>query len=278
MKKRVYILLLTAVFIVGLALLLYPSFSDYWNSIHQSRAIADYAEKVKTMDGQKYDKIWQEASEYNSKLNNRNNLFSLSDEERAVYSSTLDIGGTGIMGYIEIPAISVRLPIYHGVDDGILEIGIGHIEWSSLPVGGENSHCVISGHRGLASSTLFTNIDKLKEGDLFMLRVLDEVLSYRVDLISIVEPEDTEKLMPQKGKDLCTLVTCTPYGVNTHRLLVRGHRVETKEAETVFITSDALQTDPLIVAAVIAFPAILIIFTVIMIPKGKSHTKQKKKS
>ena len=172
------------------------------------------------------------------------------------------------MGYIEIPSIKVALPIYHGTEDTVLQHAIGHLEWSGLPVGGKGSHCVLSGHRGLPSAKLFTNLDKLAEGDTFILRVLDEALTYEVDQILIVEPQDVDALRIIDGGDYCTLVTCTPYGINTHRLLVRGHRVEnTEEAHTVYVTADAMQIEPLLVAPAVAIPILLVLLVMLLRPK-----------
>lgn len=259
-KKNLSSIILVLIFIIGLSLLLYPSFSDYWNSFHQSRAIASYAQTVTTIDDDQYEKMWAQAQEYNTTLAKKQNRWVLSEEEYEEYESLLNIGGTGIIGYIEIPNIKVSLPIYHGVDEAVLQIAVGHIEGSSLPVGGEGTHCVISGHRGLPSAKLFTNLDEMEEGDLFMMRVLDETLTYEVDQIRIVEPEDLSALEIEEGKDLCTLVTCTPYGINSHRLLVRGHRVENLEsASSIRVTADAMQIDPVMVAPVIAVPILLIL-------------------
>lgn len=259
-KKNLSSIILVLIFIIGLSLLLYPSFSDYWNSFHQSRAIASYAQTVTTIDDDQYEKMWAQAQEYNTTLAKKQNRWVLSEEEYEEYESLLNIGGTGIIGYIEIPTIKVSLPIYHGVDEAVLQIAVGHIEGSSLPVGGEGTHCVISGHRGLPSAKLFTNLDEMEEGDLFMMRVLDETLTYEVDQIRIVEPEDLSALEIEEGKDLCTLVTCTPYGINSHRLLVRGHRVENMEsANSIRVTADAMQIDPVMVAPVIAVPILLIL-------------------
>ena len=278
-KKGNFItLLLVLILLVGLSLLLYPSVSDYWNSLHQTRAIAAYAEEVANLDNDAYDQLWQDAASYNQSLLTRSNTYLLSDEQKAEYARLLDVSGLGIMGYIEIPEIDVSLPIYHGTGESVLQIAVGHLEWSSLPVGGESTHCVLSGHRGLPSAKLFTRLDKLKEGDRFMLRVMDRVLTYEVDRILIVEPEDTSALLAEDGKDYCTLVTCTPYGVNSHRLLVRGHRVENAESSSsMYITADASQIEPLIVAAVIAVPVLLILLIIVMIPGGKS-TKKKNRS
>ena len=259
-KKNLSSIILVLIFIIGLSLLLYPSFSDYWNSFHQSRAIASYAQSVTTIDDDQYEKMWAQAQEYNTTLAKKQNRWVLSEEEYEEYEGLLNIGGTGIIGYIEIPNIKVSLPIYHGVDEAVLQIAVGHIEGSSLPVGGEGTHCVISGHRGLPSAKLFTNLDEMEEGDLFMMRVLDETLTYEVDQIRIVEPEDLSALEIEEGKDLCTLVTCTPYGINSHRLLVRGHRVENLEsASSIRVTADAMQIDPVMVAPVIAVPILLIL-------------------
>lgn len=252
--------LLILVLLLGLSLLLYPSFSDYWNSMHQSRAIATYSEQVANLDVENYDHIWADALRFNQDLLLRENVFALTEEDTADYTRQLNLDGNGIMGYIEIPAINCSLPVYHGVDEAVLQIAVGHIEWSSLPTGGVNTHCVLSGHRGLPSAKLFTNLDQLQEKDLFMLRILDELLTYEVDQILIVEPHEVDALLVEEGKDLCTLVTCTPYGVNSHRLLVRGHRVEnTPETVELRVTADAVQIEPLIIAPVIAAFLLLVL-------------------
>lgn len=262
--------LLVLILIAGLSLLLYPTFSDYWNSLHQSRAISSYAEEVANLDEDQYESIWLAAWEYNRSLLSRDTGFALSQEQEETYRQLLDVSGLGVMGYIEIPAIDCALPIYHGTDESVLQIAVGHLEWSSLPVGGESSHCVLSGHRGLPSAKLFTNLDKLQTGDVFILRVLDEVLTYEVDQILIVEPQETSALTIVEGEDLCTLVTCTPYGINTHRLLVRGHRVENAaEAKTIRVTADAIQLEPLVVAPVVAAPILLLLLIVLLLPKPR---------
>lgn len=258
MKKHFSTILLIGILIAGLSLMLYPSFSDWWNSSRQSRAIAGYAQEVASLDGEKYDKIWQEALAYNQALLQRENPYLLSQEQKDQYESLLDLGGSGIMGYIEIPAIGVSLPMYHGTSESVLQIAVGHLDWSSLPVGGEGSHCILSGHRGLPSARLFSDLDKLVVGDTFTLGILDEVLTYEVDQILIVEPQDTKALAIEPGKDLCTLVTCTPYGINTHRLLVRGHRVE-NEKEAARVTADAVPIEPLVVAPMVAAPILLVL-------------------
>lgn len=260
LKQNLITVILVLILLTGLSLLLYPTVSDYWNSLHQSKAIATYSEAVAEIDDNNYEMLWEEAKEYNERLKEKKNHLYLNDEEREEYESLIDVSGNGIIGYIEIPKISVALPIYHGTDEGVLQIAIGHIEGSSLPVGGAGTHCVLSGHRGLPSAKLFTNLDELVIGDEFVIRVLDETLTYEVDQIRIVEPGDLSDLEIEEGKDLCTLVTCTPYGINTHRLLVRGHRVENKkEAKSIRVTADAIQIDPQLVAPVTAVPMLLIL-------------------
>lgn len=259
-KRNLSNIILVSIFLIGLSLLLYPTFSDYWNSFHQSRAIASYAEAVAQVDDDTYVKMLEAARAYNEKLAGSEQSWTLSEEEREEYYELLNVAGSGIMGYIEIPSINVSLPIYHGVDEAVLQIAVGHIEGSSLPVGGLGSHCVLSGHRGLPSAKLFTNLDQLVEGDVFVIRILDETLTYEVDQIRIVEPTDLSSLEREDGKDYCTLVTCTPYGVNSHRLLVRGHRIENlKESSSIRVTADATQIDPVIVAPVVAIPILLLL-------------------
>ena len=274
MKKKKGILvnlLLILALLAGLSLLLYPSFSDYWNSLHQTRAIAGYAEDVAKLDTTQYDALWSDAQAYNRSLLNRETSYALSPDQQAAYDSLLDVSGQGIMGYIEIPEISCSLPIYHGTSDAVLQVAVGHLDWSSLPVGGESTHCVLSGHRGLPSAKLFTNLDKLQEGDIFLLRVLDEVLTYEVDQILIVEPQEVDALQIVEGEDYCTLVTCTPYGINTHRLLVRGHRIENIQgSETIRVTADAVQIEPLLVAPFAALPLLLVLLVILLLPKRRS--------
>jgi len=262
--------ILILVFFTGLALLLYPTVSDYWNSFHSSRAITDYTERVAEMDNERYEELWAAAKQYNKALTEKENRYVLSDEEREEYDGLLNVSGNGIIGYIEIPLIDCSLPIYHGTGEAALQVGAGHLEGSSLPVGGAGSHCVISGHRGLPSAKLFTDLDKLTVGNYFMLRVLDESMSYEVDQILIVEPSDVDALAIEAEKDYCTLVTCTPYGINSHRLLVRGHRVENqKETQAVRVTADAMQIEPMSVAAAIAAPILLMLLVGLMIGTGR---------
>ena len=261
-------ILLVLILLVGLSLLLYPSVSDYWNSLHQTKAIATYAEDVANLNQNQYGEIWAAAERYNASLADRDNAYLLSGAQKEEYERLLNVSGLGVMGYIEIPSIDCSLPIYHGTEESALQIAVGHLEWSSLPVGGESTHCVLSGHRGLPSAKLFTNLDKLQMGDVFLLRVLDEVLTYEVDQILIVEPQETGALRIEEGKDYCTLVTCTPYGINTHRLLVRGHRIDNIEAaKTVRVTADAIQIEPLLVAPVVAIPILLLLLILLLLPK-----------
>lgn len=259
-KKNFSTIILVIILLIGLSLLLYPTVSDYWNSFHQSRAIASYAETVAEINNIDYEKIWNDAVQYNHKWVKKANKWSMSEEEVAEYESLLNVSGNGIMGYIEIPDIKVSLPIYHGVDEGVLQVAIGHLQETSLPVGGKGTHCVISGHRGLPSAKLFTDLDQLVEGDIFIMRILDETLTYEVDRILIVEPEDVSALEAEEGMDYCTLVTCTPYGVNSHRLLVRGHRIENLETSNqIRVTADAQQIDPVLVAPAVAIPILLLL-------------------
>ena len=263
--------ILVLLFVIGLSLLLYPALSDYWNSLHQSKAISDYADNVADLSKENYDELWTASKNYNASLVPRFNAFLLSDEQKEQYDSLLNVSGLGIMGYIEIPEINCSLPIYHGTDESVLQIAVGHISWSSLPTGGESTHCVLSGHRGLPSAKLFTNLDKLTEGSLFMLRVLDEVLTYEIDQILTVLPDEVDALQIVEGEDLCTLVTCTPYGINSHRLLVRGHRIENVEtAKNVRVTADAIQIEPLLVAPAVAIPFLILL----MIPLFTKHRKK----
>lgn len=275
MKRALSNVILILVFLIGLSLLLYPSVSDWWNSFHQTRAIANYSETVAQLDTSVYEDIWQRAEAYNAALAQRGVRWTLTGEELAEYNSQLDPGGTGIMGYIEIPKIKCSLPIYHGTNDSVLQIAIGHIEGTSLPVGGESTHAVLSGHRGLPSAKLFTDLDQLEAGDLFMIEVLNEVLSYEVDQVLIVLPHEVDALALEEGEDLCTLVTCTPYGVNSHRLLVRGHRVENPEtANMVRVTAEAILIEPLIVAPVVSVPMLLLLLVWLFVSTGKKSRRR----
>lgn len=273
-KKSSFVtVILIAAFLIGALLLLYPTISDFWNSFHQSRAIASYAEQVADLDENAYDRLWEDARIYNKTLGDRMNRFVMAEEQKKAYAALLNIADNGVMGYIEIPKVRCNLPIYHGTDEAVLQVAIGHVPGSSLPVGGESTHCVLSGHRGLPSAKLFTNLDELETGDVFMLRVLDETLTYEVDQIRTVLPNELGDLAIVEGEDYCTLVTCTPYGINSHRLLVRGHRVENHAgASPIRVTADAMQIEPLQVAPLVAAPILVVMLVVVLIPhrtKGK---------
>lgn len=268
-------IILILVLLIGLSLLLYPSFSNYWNSMHQTRAISSYAEQVASMDSNEYEQCLEEAREYNQRLRERKGSYILDEEWLADYEQQLDISLGSIMGYIEIPSIGCTLPFYHGTDEAVLQVGVGHIEWSSLPVGGESTHTVLSGHRGLPSAKLFSDLPELAEGDIFIITVLGEVLTYEVDQILIVEPDDTSALQIVEGEDYCTLVTCTPYGINTHRLLVRGHRIDNIDDGIIKVTADAVTIEPLIVAAIVAVPILLILLIILIV---NDHRKKKRNS
>ena len=275
MKNHRSTILLILILLIGLSLMLYPSLVDWWNSFHSSRAIASYEEQVANIDDAQYEELWDAARDYNQSLLHRPNDLLLSDEQQEIYKSLLDIGGNGIMGYIEIPMIDVMLPIYHGTKESVLQIAVGHLDWTSLPVGGAGSHCVLSGHRGLPSARLFTDLDKLKVGDVFMLHVLNEILTYEIDQILIVEPQDTDPLLIEPGKDLCTMITCTPYGINSHRMLVRGHRIESQEEpKDIRITADAVRIEPLMVAPFVAVPILLVLLIILLLPKQKKGSLQ----
>ncbi len=267
MKKHLSTILLLGVMAVGLTLLLYPSVSDYWNSFHQSRAIASYSESVAMMTQADYDRLWSEAEAFNLGAARRNSI-NLPEEERAVYESLLNVSETGIMGYIEIPKISVSLPVYHGTEDSVLQIAVGHLDGTSLPVGGPSTHCVLSGHRGLPSARLLTDLDKMTEGETFMLHILNQTLTYEVDQIRIVEPQELNELQIIENGDYCTLVTCTPYGINSHRMLVRGVRTENRQG-VVHVTAEGLKIDPVLVVPFAAAPMLLILLTWVLITPGK---------
>ena len=273
-KENRVTLIIVAVGLFGLGLILYPSVADWWNSFHQSRAVASYAKKVANLDTSEYERILAEAEAYNNNLAATGIKWTMSEEEIAAYEKELDITGTGIMGYITIPKIHVELPIYHGIDDAVLQIAIGHLTETSLPVGGPSTHCVVSGHRGLPSAKLFTDIDKLVEGDTWTVNVLNKTLTYEVDQIRVVEPTDLSNLQIEQGKDYFTLITCTPYGINTHRLLIRGHRVDNAQGEANVI-ADALQIEPVYIAPFVAIPFIMLLIIIMLVSTG--YMKKRKK-
>ncbi len=274
LKRNLMNLILIFIGLLGVGIIAYPSFSDWWNSFHQSRAVASYMEAVANMDKSKYEALLNDADAYNKEISKTGIQWILTEEQQERYDSILNINDTGIMGYIDIPKINIELPIYHGTDEAVLQIAVGHIEGTSLPVGGESSHCVVSGHRGLPSARLFTDIDKLVEGDTFTLTVLNRTVTYEVDQIRIVEPTDLSDLQIEKGSDLCTLVTCTPYGINTHRLLVRGHRIANAQGEATVI-ADAMQIESIFIAPFIAVPILLLLVIWMLFDTGKNKKLKK---
>ncbi len=278
MRKNLSTIILILIFLVGLSVMLYPSVSDAVNRKHQSRAVAGYAEEVEQLSDADYQTYFDAADAYNRQLNTTPNAFYKPDLVSG-YAQTLDISGTGIMGYITIPKISVELPIYHGTDEGVLQVAAGHLEGSSLPVGGAGTHAVISAHRGLPSAKLFTNLDELEVGDRFTITVLNRVLTYEVDQISIVLPTEIDQLLPTEGMDYVTLMTCTPYGINTHRLLVRGKRVETTESQKhIRVAADVFRIEPIIVAAILAIPMLLAALVgVLVAPHLRKRSKRRRK-
>ena len=279
-RKHISTIILCITFITGLSLLLYPTVSNYWNAQHQTQAVVDYTERIEKMDDSEKLAEIDRAVSYNSVLVDNGRRFSPNKEEKEIYNSILSVDDNGMMGYITIPELRLKLAIYHGVDESVLQVGIGHIEGSSLPVGGEGTHCVLSGHRGLPSAKLFTDIDKLVIGDVFMLHVYDEMLTYEVDQILIVEPEDYSALAIEEGKDYCTLVTCTPYGINTHRLLIRGHRVENRVIDGTRVTSDAIKVNKYLVIAGLSLLLLFVYYLFVLIVrlyKKKRHEDYERK-
>lgn len=273
MKKDLSAIILVGVFFVGLSVLLYPAISDYWNSRVQTKAIADYETTLSKISDEEYDRLIAEAQTYNQALDKLDfPLVQYHDVKN--YSNILNIAGNGVIGYITIDKIKVVLPIYHGTSPSVLNIAAGHLEGSSLPIGGDGTHSVISAHRGLPSAKLFTNLDKLELGDTFKITVLDRVITYSVDQILIVEPGETQELQIKQDEDHCTLLTCTPYGINTHRLLVRGTRIENlKSKPIIYITSDAFKIDPIVVTPAVAAPMLLLLLIYLLVKYRKKNIK-----
>lgn len=278
-RKHISTIFIILIFLVGLGFISYPTVSNLWNQAHQSRAIATYSKQVEKLDDSENKKMLKSARKYNKSLLKKSDHWKLSKKDKKKYESLLDVSGTGIMGYIEVPKIECSLPIYHGTDEGALQIAIGHLEGSSLPVGGKSTHCVLSGHRGLPSARLFTDLDQMEEGDIFILNILGRKLAYEVDQIRVVLPEEMSDLEIEEGKDLCTLVTCTPYGINTHRLLVRGHRTEYVEKK-VAEEKKEVQTKKTDIRLMIAGGAgvliLLIIIIVIVIKRRRKRRNQQR--
>lgn len=270
-------IILVAIFFVGLSVLLYPTISDFWNEKRQSQAIVNYDDIIVDLTPEDYSAFFSEADTYNKKIRNMSFPFMNHKNIAEEYYNTLDVNGDGMMGYITIEKIKVQLPIYHGTSDKVLNSAVGHVEGSSIPVGGESTHSVLSAHRGLPSAKLFTNLDKVEVGDVFTIRILDKTITYQVDQILIVLPDETEPLNIEQGKDYCTLVTCTPYGINTHRMLVRGTRIENIEPEKVInVITEAYQIDPLIVTPAVAAPMLGILLIILLVKSGSKNKKSKK--
>ena len=271
MKKHISTIVLILVFLVGLSVLLYPTISDFYNSRVQSRAIYSYSQQVSEIDRTEYEAIFRRAHEYNERILNKTDRYALTADEMKDYLTQLRINeDITVMGYLEIPVITVRLPIYHGTDESVLQIGVGHLEGSSLPIGGESTHTVISGHRALPTATLLSNLDKVVVGDVFSFSIMDEKYTYEVDQIKVVDPDDFTYLNIVRGEEYATMITCTPYGINSHRLLVRGHRVDNeKEALQLRISADAIQIDEMLVAPLIAAPIVIVMLLYILIKYRK---------
>ena len=283
MKKTVFVVAIILVFLTGLTILLYPYVSGYINNIRQSRVVASYHSGIETLSENDIAQQLDAAREYNIALQRKSNRFILSDEEMEEYLELLNPLGNGVMGTLAIDKINVNLPIYHGTNEGVLRVGAGHLEGTSLPVGGIGTHSVITGHRGLPSSILLTELDKMEVGDTFVLHVLSESLTYIVDQIIVVEPHEMDALAIEGDKDYCTLVTCTPYGINSHRMLVRGQRyIEDNEAvEEVTTTAqpqvqgDASSINSILVSAVIVAPVLVIVAVVFSIRVVKLHGRRR---
>jgi sortase A len=279
MRRHKTVIFLTLGFLVGICILLYPAFSDFWNSKTQSRAITNYESVLENLKPEDYTAIFEKAYAYNKALYETD--FPLSDYPKVPgYYDALRIADNDMIGYLKIDRIGVELPIYHGTSEDVLNRGVGHLEGSSLPVGGENTHCVMSAHRGLPSSKLFTDLDRIEKGDTFQIIVLDQVLTYQVDFIKVIEPTDVSDLQIIEGGDYCTLFTCTPYGINTHRLLVRGVRVETiKEKPIIYVSNEAFRIEPLLVTPAVAAPMlfVLLIHLLVKYREPPKNTQQKKK-
>ena len=268
--------LLVAIFFVGLCVLLYPTISDFWNEKRQSQAIINYDDLIVDLTPEDYTDFFAKADIYNQKIRNMPYPFLGYKNVSEEYYNTLDVNGNGMMGYITIEKIKVQLPIYHGTSDQVLNSAVGHVEGSTLPIGGTSTHAVLSAHRGLPSAKLFTNLDKLEKGDIFTIRILDRTITYQIDQILVVLPEETNDLNIVSGEDYCTLVTCTPYGINTHRMLVRGTRIENIEPEKVInVITEAYQIDPLIVTPAVAAPMLGLLLIGLLV-KSKNTGKKKK--
>ena len=281
LKRHLISILLTVVLFAGIGLLLYPTAADWWNGMHQAKAIVTYVEQIENIEEDVREEMLETARSYNRELERTGARYVMTEAEKTAYEAVLDVDGSGIMGYIQIPSVNISLPIYHGTEEKVLQHAVGHIAGSSVPAGGEGTHTVVSGHRGLPSARLFTDIDKLKEGDRFMISVLSETLIYQVDQIRTVEPADMSEVQIVPGRDYCTLVTCTPYSVNTHRLLVRGSRIREEEDDTVYVTHEAVKIPSFIVIPAVLIPLLLLVLTGMLVyywRKKPPLTKEEKRA
>ena len=271
MRSKKSTILLLVSFFIGLSVLLYPSISSYWNSRTQSEAIIDYESMLSQYKPEDYTAIFAQADDYNKQLSQLNEPL-IEHNRLPDYNQILNVDGTGMMGYITVPKISQELPVYHGTSDGVLSVAVGHLQGTSLPVGGEGNHCVVSAHRGLPTAILFTHLDRMEIGDLFYFTILDRTITYEVDQIRIVEPDDTSLIQIKDGKDYCTLLTCTPYGINTQRLLVRGHQVDATQTRNLYIANEAYRIEPLVVMPVVALPIIFVLLIYVMFAPVKKES------
>ena len=272
MQSRKSTIILLISFFIGLSVLLYPSLSSYWNSKTQSQAIVDYEAMLANYKPEDHSAIFEAADSYNAALAALGAPLLQHQELDDVYWKTLDISGTGMMGYLNVPKINQELPVYHGTSDSVLATAVGHFQGTSLPVGGTNTHCVVSAHRGLPTAVLFTHLDRMEPGDIFYFTILDRTITYEVDQIRIVEPDDLSLIQIEEGQDYCTLLTCTPYGINTQRLLVRGHQVDTTQTRNLYIANDAYRVDPLVVMPMVALPIIMALLVYVMLAPVKKES------
>ena len=272
MQSRKSTIILLILFFIGLSVLLYPGISSYWNSKTQSEAIIDYESMLSAYKPEDYSGIFEEADRYNEALAALNVPLLEYAKLEDMYWKTLDVGGTGMIGYITVPKIGQELPLYHGTSNSVLSSAVGHFQGTSLPVGGETTHSVVSAHRGLPSAVLFTHLDRMEVGDTFFFTILDRTITYEVDQVRIVEPDDASLIQIEDGEDYCTLLTCTPYGINTHRLLVRGHQVDTSQTRNIYIANEAYLLKPLVVMPLVALPIIFILLIYVMVVPVKKST------
>ena len=272
MKSRKSTIILLVAFFIGLSVLLYPSISSYWNSKTQSEAIVDYEAMLAAYQPEDYTAIFEQADDYNRALAALSLPLSHHMQLDDLYWKTLDISGTGMMGYVTVPKISQELPVYHGTSDSVLSTAAGHFQGTSLPVGGESTHSVVSAHRGLPTAVLFTHLDRMEVGDTFYFTILDRTITYEVDQIHIVEPDDVSLIQIEEGRDYCTLLTCTPYGINTQRLLVRGHQIDASQTRNLYIPNEAYRVDPLVVMPFVALPIIAALLVYVLVVPVKKES------